>query len=409
MLGIGISSGDEQAVLELFPRCPLDRKDPAKRGHSTSRMSERSYDDASYLDSPHSVCRRQRMLAMARRFDFAIVSMYPEGPLTLHRLNIVFSSVEVKDTWDIVYTTDPVWKKRRPLRPVRTPPAHPSAARASCLPRIPRLPPCKRSTEGPGAPTLQAVYRGPRSTHLASSLPRIPRLRPVALRPLPRADGTPRIPRRPLASGMPRTPRLLPVPTGKPTVEDAGAPTGGLGPPSHGRGRQGRRGILGRLGVDGERRGPRRPGCPWRPRRPWMPRGRRRPWSPWSRQGPRGRRGASGSLDTEVPSDTEAYRRTLETGVSLETLDTLGSTGSVGIYNCKNGFWSVLENHRFLKKSRKSYQNFRNNSKSQTMKSAQDFFYRFWDRAIMTQSIIAVFTNRGGASAQYRTKKVSHN
>ena len=96
----------------------------------------------------------------------------------------------------------------------------------------------------------------------------------------------------------------------------------------------------------------------------------------------------------------------------LESSETLGSTGNVGgpgAYNCKNGFQNVFLNHRFLKKSRKSYQNFRNNSKSQTMKSAQEIFYRFWDRAIMTQSIIAVFTNRGGASAQYRTKKVSHN
>lgn len=46
------------------------------------------------------------------------------------------------------------------LRPVRTPPAHPSPERASCLPRIPRLPRARRS-------------------------PRIPRPRPVTLVPFP--------------------------------------------------------------------------------------------------------------------------------------------------------------------------------------------------------------------------------
>ena len=118
------------------------------------------------------------------------------------------------------------------MRPVRTPPAHPSAARARGLPRIPRLPPCKWSTEDAGAPTLQDAIQGCRSTRLARCYPRMPQLRPAALRPLPRADGTPRTPEHP------------PVPTGrrdaedaeapvmsacKPAVEDAEAPTGGPG------------------------------------------------------------------------------------------------------------------------------------------------------------------------------------
>ena len=149
----------------------------------------------------------------------------------------------------------------------------------------------------------------------------------------------------------------------------------------------------------------------------------RRPWTPWRRPG---------ALDTEAPLGVLGHQGVLgrlghlgHQGVlrgasrflgehrgPWTPSEASGSTGSAegtGAYNCKNGFWSVLENHRFLKKSRKSYQIFRNNSTSQTMKSAQELFYRFWDRAIMTQSIIAVFTNRGGASAQYRTKKVSHN
>lgn len=283
----------------------------------------------------------------------------------------------------------------RPLRPVRTPPAHPSAARARGLPRMSEHPPCK-------------------------TLPRDAEAPP--------ASRTPRIPRLPRARRYPGTPRLPPVPTGrrdagdaeappgstcKPVTEDPGAPTGktlpgdAAAPPGVHRqaGHRGPRGSdrwpwppyrdLGRrgrqdaLGVLGDVRRPWSRWGPWTPWTPWTPRGSTETSeSSRHRQGPWG---ASGTLET------------------LGSTGALGSVGGLGIYNCKNGFWSVLENHRFLKKSRKSYQNFRNNSKSQTMKSAQELFYRFWDRAIMTQSITAVFANRGGASAQYRTKKVSHN
>ena len=154
-------------------------------------------------------------------------------------------------------------------------------------------------------------------------------------------------------------------------------------------------GHRGLHGVDGERRMPRTPKCPWIPGCP------RIPW------------GVLGCLGVE---------EVLDTWMSLGNLGDLrgpwsprmprgrwGASEALGGHNCKNGFWSVLENHRFLKKSRKSYQIFRNNSTSQTMKSAQELFYRFWDRAIMTQSITAVFANRGRASAQYGAKKVSHN
>ena len=280
-------------------------------------------------------------------------------------------------------------------------------------------------------PHGQAVCRGSQGSHLARRYPRMPEHPPC--KALPEDAGAPTgslaspspgrrhpgVPRRPRASGLPRMPRLLPC---KPVVEDALRSDRWPWPPSHGRGHrgvlghlEGRRGasgsleplgglgrqgvlgglgdlgcqgvlgdlgdqgVLGVLGVDGERRDPWTPWAPWRHWRPWTPRcpwSPGCPWRPWTPRDPRGRRGAS-----EGP----------------------------GAYNCKNGFQNMFLNHRFRKKSRKSYQNFRNNSKSQTMKSAQDFFYRFWDRAIMTQSIIAVFANRGGTSAQYRTKKVSHN
>ena len=212
----------------------------------------------------------------------------------------------------------------------------------------------KGSAEDPKAPTLQGATRGPRSTHLASGLP-----------------------------GMPEHPPCKMLP------EDAGAPTGGPGRLPATRDAKAPLETLGildakvSLGALDTFEGP------WKP------------WTPWT---------------PGVPGDVGVL------GAQMEALGALGhlrgpwrprgrggASGASGVYNCKNGFWSVLENHRFLKKSRKSYQNFRNNSKSQTMKSAQDFFYRFWDRAIMTQSIIAVFANRGGASAQYRAKKVSHN
>ena len=294
-----------------------------------------------------------------------------------------------------MHTMDPIRKRRRSLRPVRTPPAHPSAARARGLPRIPRLPrarryprmpehpPCKRSAEDAGAPACthgQDAIRGCRSSTRcppASQSSRMPGLRPVAPAAFPR-PWTPRMPWTPRGStgsigvlgalGRPWTPGALGG------LGDLGC-QGVLGD----LGDLGDQGVLGVLGVDGERRDPWTPWAPWRhwrprtPRTPWSP---GCPWRPRTPRDPRGRWGAS-----EGP----------------------------GAYNCKNGFQNMFLNHRFQKKSRKSYQNFRNNSKSQTMKSAQDFFYRFWDRAIMTQSIIAVFANRGGASAQYRTKKVSHN
>ena len=223
------------------------------------------------------------------------------------------------------------------FRPVRTPPAHPYAARARGLPRIPRP---------------------------------------------PRARRYPRTPRLPRASRLSRMPQLHSASTCKPVAEDTEAPTGSPGRLPATEGTKAPSDTLETLETSG----------------------------------------GLGALDTEVSLGSI---RVLELdrgrGVlghlwgpwtplgALESSGSRGTSEASGRHNCKNGFWSVLENHRFLKKSRKSYQIFRNNSKSQTMKSAQELFYRFWDRAIMTQSITAVFANRGGASAQYRTKKVSHN
>ena len=266
------------------------------------------------------------------------------------------------------------------MRPVRTPPAHPSAARARGLSRIPRLPRARRYPRMPGLPpvptgkTLSEDAAAPLGVHLQASRRG--------------CRGSDRWPRPPSRDRGHRG--CLGHLEGRRGASGSLEPLGGLGRQGvlgglgdlgcQGvLGDLGDQGVLGVLGVDGERRDPWTPWAPWRhwrprtPRTPWSP---GCPWRPRTPRDPRGRRGAS-----EGP----------------------------GAYNCKNGFQNMFLNHRFQKKSRKSYQNFRNNSKSQTMKSAQDFFYRFWDRAIMTQSIIAVFTNRGGTSAQYRTKKVSHN
>ena len=260
------------------------------------------------------------------------------------------------------------------MRPVRTPPAHPSAARARGLSRIPRLPRARRYPRMPGLPpvptgkTLSEDAAAPLGVHLQASRRG--------------CRGSDRWPRPPSRDRGHRG--CLGHLEGRRGASGSLEPLGGLG-------RQGTLetrvsletletrvsleslGSMGSVGILGHLRGPWRHWRPRTPRTPWSP---GCPWRPRTPRDPRGRRGAS-----EGP----------------------------GAYNCKNGFQNMFLNHRFQKKSRKSYQNFRNNSKSQTMKSAQDFFYRFWDRAIMTQSIIAVFTNRGGTSAQYRTKKVSHN
>ena len=141
------------------------------------------------------------------------------------------------------------------LRPVRTPPAHPSAARARGLPRIPQL-------------HRQAVYRGCRSTHLARRYPRMPQLRPVALRPHPTHG-----------QGAPRGCRGSPGVHVQAGYRGCRSSDRWPGPPSHGQGRRGRRGILGCLGVNGGH---------WTPRCPWSPWGH---WRPWGADGDLGHRG----------------------------------------------------------------------------------------------------------------------
>lgn len=150
-------------------------------------------------------------------------------------------------------------------------------------------PPVRRTGKGsaadPKAPTLQDATRGPRSTPPAGRTPRMPRLPPVPTGKQPAEDAE--------------------APTGGPgrlpATGDAKVPLGGLGVDGadRGHGDLGHPGVLGRLGVDGERRRPRgRWGASGSAGHRGVP-GYRGvlgvlgcPWCPWT---PRCRRGASGA------------------------------------------------------------------------------------------------------------------